>query len=454
MIGKYSQNPIKRSLSIGVIGVFFIQSLGLAAPIATADPSLSLKAPDIPLSEVIQNPSKLRLPLEYASLKELHTGTNGKLIIHIQDAHSNYSGQMNMAQALKEMIGHTGIQTVLVEGSSAEVTLRETKKIADSKTWKIAANKMLLQGMIAGEEYLNLTTDLPIRLMGIEYQDMYNENLQSYARMVEQRQKVLEYLSVVERKLELLKQLSYPESLKEYEKKVSGLDDDEFRESYDVLMNYARQTDNPGLDEYPEIGKLELIKAIESGIDFDSANREQMQLVAELKTVGFKEDVGQILESSKKGKKSSDTQQGVLMSLMNLAESAGLSVSPYPNLLSYQSYLESFSELKIDQLLLEINRYEDAFYRRVLTDEDSRRVRILDRYTRLLRKAFEVKLSSDEFELLRINRPDFNTVEWQAFINRVILKDRGFEDAVPFEDVIDRAYDELFRFYEIVAQRD
>ncbi|MCA9018158.1 MAG: hypothetical protein KDA77_22740, partial [Planctomycetaceae bacterium] len=312
----------------------------------------------------------------------------------------------------------------------------------------------LLQGMIAGEEYLNLTTDLPIRLMGIEYQDMYNENLQSYARMVEQRQKVLEYLSVVERKLELLKQLSYPESLKEYEKKVSGLDDDEFRESYDVLMNYARQTDNPGLDEYPEIGKLELIKAIESGIDFDSANREQMQLVAELKTVGFKEDVGQILESSKKGKKSSDTQQGVLMSLMNLAESAGLSVSPYPNLLSYQSYLESFSELKIDQLLLEINRYEDAFYRRVLTDEDSRRVRILDRYTRLLRKAFEVKLSSDEFELLRINRPDFNTVEWQAFINRVILKDRGFEDAVPFEDVIDRAYDELFRFYEIVAQRD
>lgn len=454
MIGNYSLNPIKRSLSIGVIGAFFIQSLGLAAPVVTAENALSLKAPDIPLSEVIQNPSKLRLPLEYASLKELHTGTNGKLIIHIQDAHSNYSGQMNMAQALEEMIGHTGIQTVLVEGSSGEVTLRETKKIADNKTWKIAANKMLLQGMIAGEEYLNLTTDLPIRLMGIEYQDMYNENLQSYARMVEQRQIVLEYLSVIERKLEVLKQLSYPEKLKEYEQKINGLDDDEFRQSYEVLMAFARQSDDPGLGEYPEIRKLELIKSIESEIDFEAANREQMQLVAELKTAGFKDDVSRILESTKKGKKSSDTQQGVLMSLMNLAESANLPVDQYLNLTVYQSYLESFSELKIDVLLLEINQYEDAFYRRVLEDEDARRVRILDRYTRLLRKAFEVKLSSDEFELLRINRPDFDTIEWQAFINRVILRDRGFEDAVPFEDVIDKAYDELFRFYEIVAQRD
>ena len=45
------------------------------------------------LQQVIQDPSLLEIPHEFATVQEIHQGTNDRLIIHIQDAHSNLSGQ-------------------------------------------------------------------------------------------------------------------------------------------------------------------------------------------------------------------------------------------------------------------------------------------------------------------------------------------------------------------------
>src|SRR3990167_505083 len=70
---------------------------------------------------ILQDPSRFETPIEFANLKEIYKGTGDKLIIHIQDPHTNLSGQENLAKTLDNLIqkyshGQTSSIPILVEG--------------------------------------------------------------------------------------------------------------------------------------------------------------------------------------------------------------------------------------------------------------------------------------------------------------------------------------------------
>ena len=80
------------------------------------------------------------------------------------------------------------------------------------------AKSYLVQGKMAGEEYLNLTSDHPMQIMGIEKNELYLENLKNYAALAEPREKILAELQKVHANIEKLKNRIYPAELKQYEK--------------------------------------------------------------------------------------------------------------------------------------------------------------------------------------------------------------------------------------------
>lgn len=146
------------------------------------------------IENIIQDPGKIHTPVEYASVKEIHKGTSGKLFILIEDAHANYSGQKSLAGILDDYMSRYKMSLVLSEGASRDCTLDEVKPIADKKTWKIAAKRFLMDGVIKGEEYLNLTTDHKMQIRGIEYPDLYDKSLVAYSRIVKRRHAILDYI--------------------------------------------------------------------------------------------------------------------------------------------------------------------------------------------------------------------------------------------------------------------
>ena len=52
------------------------------------------------LQILLQDPARFEAPLDFCSLKEIHSVPGKPLIIHIQDAHANLSGQQNLASTL------------------------------------------------------------------------------------------------------------------------------------------------------------------------------------------------------------------------------------------------------------------------------------------------------------------------------------------------------------------
>src|SRR5687768_7479377 len=101
-----------------IAGVFLLQEVVWAAP----------GGPVLSVSQTPADPAKIDIPFEFASLKEIHQGRSGKLIVHIQDAHSNLSGQENLARSLDRLMAKTGSSLVLVEGADRDVSLESVRK--------------------------------------------------------------------------------------------------------------------------------------------------------------------------------------------------------------------------------------------------------------------------------------------------------------------------------------
>ena len=150
-------------------------------------------------------------------LQEEVEGRNGRLVILIQDAHTNTGGQKNLAAGLDYFLKAKNIPLIFVEGSSQDVSLTACRTKLPLNLWRRVARRFLSDGVLSGEEYLNLTTEYPMTLSGMEHRSLYDRNLRAYADIASTRQKALSYLEKSKAALGRLKRRFYPKALINFE---------------------------------------------------------------------------------------------------------------------------------------------------------------------------------------------------------------------------------------------
>ena len=472
---------------------FSVQDLFYAAPIE----SLNILGSPKLIEVISQDPTRFEAPLDFVTMQEVHKGTNGRLIIHIQDAHSNLSGQQNLAGALDEIMSKYGVSLVLSEGGVDDCSLTPIKKIAPPDVWKRVAKNYLIQGKLSGEEYLNLVSDHPMKILGLEDAALYLKSIQNYAELTDKRGEILEYLKTIQRSLDKLKQKMYPGELIRYElirhsesrrmmgrrisKTRSFADAQDDKLDFEALLELAA-TKNIDLSEFPNVMKLIELELEEKLIDFNIANVEQAALAEEIEKAGGGESLQEFLKKAAQMKNSKASQLAYFQNTFRIAKDKRILLTKYPNLTAYGKYLEDFSELDLDEVLDELERAEDKVYTVILRspngDEESQKrdpsataspqddgsatspqddsllIRSIDRYLNLLETAYHIQMTTKEFDLFRANEPDFATVPFLAFINRKLAELAFFEDMIPYKDMLERGKEALEAFYDSVAQRD
>lgn len=396
-----------------------------------------------PSQALLQDPAKFEAPLDFSTLKEIHAGGKSTFIVHIQDAHANLSGQQNLAGALDELMSKYKISLVLVEGGTRDDSLTPIKKLATPDVWKRVAKKFLIEGKITGEEYLNLTSDHPMKIMGIEDKALYMESLNAYSALAEKREEALRSLKIVRNAAEKLKHKLYPADLAEYE----GLDREKFEDRFKVLARLGR---DPG----PNSRKLLAIQERESQIDFKIANLEQAALVEAISKKGGREELKGLAAKLSKMKDQKASQLNFLQSLLRSAKEKNIPLEAYSNLFRYEAYLKDFSGIDLEALIEEMERLEDEVYRARLTSEDARLLRSIDRYLGLLDVAFRIQMSTKEFKTFEANEPDFSTVAYLAFLNRKLAEMGYFEDMLAASPALEETKAVLKKFYGVVSRRD
>jgi len=440
----------KKTIAWILVFSFLMTQCVYAAPEAVV-----LKPPDaakLKLGEAVQDPAKLRIPFEFAVLKEVHKGFNGKLIIHIQDAHTNFSGQKNLSRTMDYLMSRYELPLVLTEGSAKDSTLSSLRDLAPLEDWKIAAEKFLMRGLISGEEYLNLTTEHPVKLMGIEYRDLYDQNVLAYAKLKDRRKQALVYLHGIAAAVRRVKNKLYPKALLAYENSGRPFDAEGRAGAYDAVLKLAAEA-RIDLEAYPGIQTLRRLKQKENAIDFEEAGRQQQDLIAALSAAGARDFLKE-RQKALQTAPSHTSRRAWLSFLFSLARERGIDPVLYPGLLEYGAYLAAFDDLRMDAFFGELEVLEEEVYDRLLGDDAARKIRAVDRYVRLWEKACRIRMNSGEFAALRASRKDFPTVSWQAFLNRQ-LEDLGYyDDLIAYRKVLDELWPLLEEFYSLVDRRD
>ena len=67
-----------------------------------------------------------------------------------------------------------------------------------ASSFQRVAKSLLLEGKIAGEEYLNLISDRPMKIRGVEDMTLYMKSVESYGTLVGKREEILSYLTAVQ----------------------------------------------------------------------------------------------------------------------------------------------------------------------------------------------------------------------------------------------------------------
>ena len=437
-----------------------ITAAALAFAFAVSDVVWAAPAPSgatlSPIEALAADPSRFEAPLDFVTLKELHRGPSGRLILHVQDAHSNLSGQQNLAEALDRIMTRYGVRLVLSEGGARDCSLTSVKKIAPPEVWKKLAKSYLVSGRITGEEYLNLVSDHPMKIVGIEDPGLYLASVRHYAELAERREEILEYLARIRASLDKLKRRFYPAELLGLEERKAR--ESEAGESFEAgfvgLLELA-QSRGVDLGAYPTVLKLIELKLKERLIDFDLANLEQAALVDEIVKKGGGGDLKERFEELRRANNPRTAQFAVFQNTLHIAREKNVLLTKYPNWQQYGEYLNEFAALDLDAALTEIGRAEDTVYAALLADsEDARTVRAIDRYLGLLETAYRIQMSTDDFETFRANEPDFSTTSFLAFVNRK-LAENGYEpDVLAYRDALERGRKALEAFYDSVAARD
>ncbi|MBI4395339.1 MAG: hypothetical protein HY583_03970 [Candidatus Omnitrophica bacterium] len=394
-------------------------------------------------AQASEKTSALSLPSDLARIEKVQTGTNGKTIVLIQEAHVDYGAQKAIAGILKSLIEKDSLRLVLVEGNWDDGSLSYLRTYASKEGRLEVSERYLKEGKISGEEYLDVVSDLDFQIWGIENPKFYEENMEAFLRIEPQQKEWLSKAGEFEALLDQLAEKIFPPQIQELKRKKS-----KFEEGTITLFDYlsalkklnechSRESGNPerldprvrgddkpacnnGFASTPTLEKLISLLDGEVGIDPEGARQEKEALIRALSRKLTKPELAKI--ELLKNRKNSEEELEFIKSLLDLYQKYQnqLKSLSLEHLERYVRSLEETNRLDSNVIFGELEELEKKIADQNLSTPEQKRLEDVFRKFSVLKKLFKLQLTSEEFERLRVS--DQN----QLFISSPLVgEDKG-----------------------------
>ena len=373
--------------------------------------------------------SGFEIPSEYARLEKKFEGTNGKTIFLIQEAHSNYQVQKNIAELLRYLIQSHGLHLVLVEGGWENVSLSYLRNYGSPEGRLKVAEDYLESGKISGEEYLDITSDLEIQLWGIEGPKLYERNMKAFLAIDSKQAQWLAELSKLKSALDARAEKIFPKPLQEFRKKqeafeghkISLLEYLQFLErltSCQVSFCHSHESGNPkpgfpiksfgndnfkggkNLKNFPNLEKL-ITLAGEGEFDPAKVEWEKHELIRALSRRMAKPELEEL--ALYENRKTTEEEMAFIQVLLAAYERE-TTVSGRLKVEHLKRYARALEEgLKIDSKLLfsELHALEDQITELMTQTSDQKQLLAMHKTVASLEKLFKLELGPEDFASLR-----------------------------------------------------
>jgi len=375
-------------------------------------------------------------------------------VILFQDAHTNASGQFNLAKALDRVVRAEGVRRVYVEGGWGDCSLGSLKRTADAHGLRAEAERSVRSGVLHGEEFLDLTTDLDLEIIGAEDESSYRRGLEAYAAAARSRDAALKYLDRMRRGLDDQEALILNPDLAEFRsaQKRYRKGNAAFAEWFGTLLGQARRT-GVYLGPYSQLKVARRVSAMEGSLDPDRIRREENTVLGTLTDADRQE-----LEAARpaaRGRASAADEALVRSWYFLLEEKSGRAVRAYPALNRYLRYLREARKVSAPAVLKELEALEEEVLSRLSPSPFEKTLIRLQDSADLLEKLILLRITPDEYDRLKRLERFADADHLSGFVNaRILEREAGYEGAILLKKSLARAEAAAKRFYTSARERD
>ncbi|MFT5206367.1 MAG: tRNA A-37 threonylcarbamoyl transferase component Bud32 [Candidatus Omnitrophota bacterium] len=381
----------------------------------------------------------------------LRASRNDRVVILIQDAHTNASAQTNESKLFDILFQSNIIDTVYTEAAKGNVNLTFLRDKASLYKRKQIAKAYLQKGILHGIEYLDLTSEHNFKVEGVEDPSLYYESIDVYRHSLKKRDKYKAYLGKIESTINVLKPKLLNPYLLEFLESYTQVQKEEisFSNYIDILFAQA-QLLNLNLKDQPNLQKLKKLKAMEDKIDFETVSLEQQQAIQSLSPED-QEELGDLSLSKLTLK---DSQRGFFALLTEKLAKVEGGLSNYPNLAKYLRYLEQSKDLGLADTLNEQKLLEEKIFETLSANDDEAKLLLALKVLQFYKKLFSLSLTPEEYEAFK-NENFANLKVLTGFLNQKLMTLKKHYNKALFlkEDFSDMATLSK-RFYELTYARD
>jgi len=382
-------------------------------------------------------------------------GAAEKIIIHIQDIHTNYEAQKNMSKILESLIQEQGLKLIMVEGGWGDVNLSYLRDYADQERRLDVAEEYLEEGKISGEEYLNIISDYDMDIQGIEEEDLYRRNLDSFFKIESFRGKGTSVIAELTEITDILKKKIYPASLLALEEKQAEYDEEEISlaEFYQYLLQLAKG-ERVNTECFPNFNSFMNIVELEESTEFAKIEKQRAKLIERLSKILKKDALTPLVTKSLEFRLNKVGSVEYHTYLLDIAKKAGEKLDKYPELFAYLEYIKAHEQINTNTLFKEAGSLEEQLQQHLAESKDQKNLLTLSRVLEILDNFLNLKLIPDDFLYYKQQSQDFLISKWHPFIKEKIAEYNLKRPLPEQTTILDENLSTLVEFYDIANQRD
>ncbi|MCK5534136.1 hypothetical protein KAI68_03390, partial [bacterium] len=379
---------------------------------------------DMALKEVMINPEKLKVPTSFGKIVDTHCGKGDKLLIYIQDLHTNYEVQTNIYSILENLTETYDLKIVATEGTQGEIDTSLLSTFPLKKVKKEVVEFFMRKGEITGPECLSIMGQKPPILYGVEKKELYLKNLGLYKSSLDSRKKLRESLISLDKIIKVLQQQIYSPEILGLVEKVSLYQKNEISvvDFVGYLQERAKDTKINIEKRFKNLAIL--IKLIHLRQKLNSGKSLQIETMAIVSRLYAVMNVTEIRGLTRRSQESKDLESYYLY-LENLAKKYKVDLKYYfPYLASYFEYMELSRGLNSVKLVEEQIKLVDELINFWCRNKEEREIIHLSKVIETMKKFIDIKMTGWDIEYYLKNKKFFDRDRIINFLKKEIKKYR------------------------------
>lgn len=379
---------------------------------------------------------------------------NSKLIIHLQDLHTQYDAQRALADLIQELHRSTDVSLVALEGGAGPGDTKFFSDFPDAQTTNQLADFFLKKGLFTGPVYYAVTHPGQVSLYGVEDPAAYLDHLKTYQTSQAKQQEATQHLQALFTVLHALQDQLDTHELKTltvttraYEAEKLG-----FSAYFQDLQRRAGRA-RLSLAAYSNLSRFARLISLERRVDRSAIEPESRHLLETLSQRLSEQDRQNLFTHQRALQAGTLSNAQYYKGLRRFGRKAKirLTANPYLNFSLYTDSLLLSEKLQQHRLAAELDQLATAIKEHLFTTPDQRQLDQLLTVVGVLQDLYLVRLSPEHFEYYHTHHAAFSAQSFLAFLERRHRLTPALQQAITslFEDLSAQA-----RFYEIAQKRD